>query len=342
MGNRSVNQTRLKPGHSIYAMGVFALGALLLGLAGCQQTWVEQAGWDADYYFEDDKVVRLCKAIEQNDVESVAASVRNGADVNATGIGNMTPLLWALIVDSRECFLKLLELGADPNVIIESAFRSTDREQQLLRAERLPDLEVGQAVMLLAANDPQLLKGMLAAGGDPNLIHGKTGESPLLAVCKKRSPQAFECVQALLAAGADPDYFPENFRANPLFKSVETSMFDVTMLLLEHGADPTVYCGLNKLSHSIYLQKQRLKPEIFAEFAEAHTQVVNFLEGVGESLAEAQADHELLMDTHADLFMPAELIAANAAELKRRIARDEARRAAQATSDDSSPGPSED
>jgi ankyrin repeat protein len=57
----------------------------------------------------------LCKAIEENDVGEIDRLVAAGADVNAKGKENMTPLLWAFPDDKPERFKKLLELGADPN-----------------------------------------------------------------------------------------------------------------------------------------------------------------------------------------------------------------------------------
>ncbi len=108
---------------------VIALACIVTLLVGCgelakvvESTSHQKYGWKAEDYFDDPQVIALCNAIETNDLKELDRLVAAGADVNSEGKGKMTPLLWAFPDNKLERFKKLLELGADPNVVIESDF----------------------------------------------------------------------------------------------------------------------------------------------------------------------------------------------------------------------------
>ncbi|MGL6197166.1 MAG: ankyrin repeat domain-containing protein, partial [Thermoguttaceae bacterium] len=88
------------------------------------KSWYEKFNWKAEDFFDDPKVVALCKAIETKDLEEIDRLVADGADVNAKGKGNMTPLFWAFPENKPEVFLRILEHGADPNVEVTSDFNT--------------------------------------------------------------------------------------------------------------------------------------------------------------------------------------------------------------------------
>ena len=90
--------------------------------AASGQSWHDKHGWKAADFFADPQVVALCEAIQANDLERMRQLIAAGADVNALGKGNMTPLLWAFFDDKPERFWLLLEAGADPNFYTESDF----------------------------------------------------------------------------------------------------------------------------------------------------------------------------------------------------------------------------
>src|SRR5215471_13824001 len=83
-------------------------------------TFHENFGWKAEDYFTDPQVIALCKAIQANDLTEMDRLITAGANVNAKGKDNMTPLLWAFPDNKLDRFKKLLEHGADPNVAIKS------------------------------------------------------------------------------------------------------------------------------------------------------------------------------------------------------------------------------
>ncbi len=97
--------------------------ALLVRVVGCADPaailpklsigWHAHVGWRAQDYFEDPKVIELCKAIEANDLAKMRAVIASGADVKAIGKDGMTPLLWAFPENHFERFELLLRAGAD-------------------------------------------------------------------------------------------------------------------------------------------------------------------------------------------------------------------------------------
>ncbi len=136
-------------------------------VAGCgdgtklvNKTWHEKFGWKAEDYFDDPKVVALCHAIESNDIKEIDRLVADGANVNAKGKDNMTPLLWAFPDNKLDRFNLLLRHGADPNIAVEGDFNT--------RGAITP----GDSVTILAAGTsfPGYFEAVFDQGGDPNLV----------------------------------------------------------------------------------------------------------------------------------------------------------------------------
>jgi len=90
----------------------------------------------------------------------MADLVKRGADPNAKGYEQLTPLIWAISAHSHSGIGKLLELGADPNA---------------------SNSDFGSPTWLAAnGNDTESLKILLEHGGNPNV--------------------AFDCKTALIGA----------------------------------------------------------------------------------------------------------------------------------------------
>jgi hypothetical protein len=75
------------------------------------KTWHEKFKWQASEYFSTPLEIALCEAIETNDLPAIERLIKQGANVNAHGKGNMTPLLWAFPDNKVERFKLLLEKG---------------------------------------------------------------------------------------------------------------------------------------------------------------------------------------------------------------------------------------
>ncbi|MEX1041922.1 MAG: ankyrin repeat domain-containing protein [Pirellulaceae bacterium] len=188
-------------------------------------TWHAKQGWKAEKFFDGPQVIALCKAIEANDLEEIDRLIQAGADVNAKGKENMTPLLWSYPDNKLARFEKLLEQGADPNVKFEGRFGTNY-------------LNPGDSVTHIAAKTK--FEGHLAAvlkhGGDPNL-KGWIENLPLHLVISY-APNKQERIRLLLEAGADIDGLSGS-DVTPVMKAISWGrQFSLALFLLENGADP--------------------------------------------------------------------------------------------------------
>ncbi len=84
------------------------LGSLLLFLTpGCDAkpgvlsgvllstSFHEKLGLKAERYFDDPQVLKLCEAIEANDLKTMQQLIDQGVNVDVRGKDGVTPLLWA-------------------------------------------------------------------------------------------------------------------------------------------------------------------------------------------------------------------------------------------------------
>lgn len=260
-------------------------------LSGCgvlERTWHEKFDWTAEDYFDDPQVIALCEAIEANDLDEIDRLVAAGADVKAKGKDNMTPLLWAFPDDKPERFKKLLELGADPNVIVESDFNT-----------KMSGILPGDSVTHLACSTwfPKHFEYVFQHGGDPNLWHREKHKTPLLLLLVGPARDKQEKVQRLIDLGANLDANKDDEYTGgrtPVMVAVSAfAQFDIALQLLEAGADYKAYkTNTNsKLIHTVALAERRL-PQCTPQQRDDYRKLVDWLEAHGESLEQAKADIE--------------------------------------------------
>lgn len=136
----------------------------------------------ASKYFSDPKMIQLVSSAESGDAPGVGVAVHAGADPNQRGTDDATPLLVVLSsTANKEGILALMRNGADPNL------PSTQHIAPIILAAR--------------AKDPELLKMMLSARGNPNLRG--SAEEPLIWLSAMDG--RWQNVQTLLDAGANID-----------------------------------------------------------------------------------------------------------------------------------------
>jgi ankyrin repeat protein len=236
-------------------IAILALALLMITgcgrLVGMRKTFHQRCGWKAEDYFTDPKVIALCKAIEANDLAEMERLVKEGADVNTQGKGNMTPLLWAFPDDQLPRFKWLLEHGADPNVKIESEFNT--------RGFMVPGDAVTHFVCKTAF--PGYFEAVFEHGGDPNLRTRRYEDVPLTLVIKGGGGGNREGkIRKLVAIGADPNMF--SGQITPAMDAVTWGgQYGLANLLLDLGADHRVYeeNGMRRLIHFVVLEEQAFR-----------------------------------------------------------------------------------
>lgn len=162
--------------------------------------------------FPDPQVRALAKASGKGDLNKIEALVQQGVDVDARGFRNATPLFWAMRESNIKGFKKLLEFGADPNVVFDD----------------------GGTVMHWAVQhkSESFLKAALKHGGNPNLKAGQDNETPLFDAIGEQSDK----LDILLEAGADVNV-QERYGFTPVLLAASRGRFDLVYKLLNHGAD---------------------------------------------------------------------------------------------------------
>jgi hypothetical protein len=238
----------------------------------------QKFGWKAEKFFEDPKVIALCNAIEANDLYQMERLIAEGADVNATGKGNMTPLMWAFPDEMFERFNLLLELGADPNIKItdnlgvQSGFMKGDSVTTMSAKTRFANY----------------FEAVMKHGGDPNMRNGFNQpvlhsiiEAPIKD-CKSR------CALAL-KQGADIE--GRWAGGTPVITAVICGKFDIAIFLLEQGADSKAYHDdeLLRVIHLVLRKEKdlgRLPPEYLISFE----RLTEWLRSDGEDLDAARED----------------------------------------------------
>ncbi len=161
--------------------------------------------------FPDPAQRALAKAAGLGDVKKVERLVQRGADVNARGARGATPLFWAM--HNIHGFTKLLELGANPNVLFED----------------------GGSVMgwSVTIEDDRFLKAALAHGGNPNLRPEPSGETPLFEASVNGNITA---VDTLVDSGANINQTGSS-GDTPAMGAARGMQYRAVYRLLEKGAD---------------------------------------------------------------------------------------------------------
>lgn len=247
------------------------------------ENWHAKMGWKASDYFEDPQVIALCEAIEKNDIQEVDRLVDAGADVNAKGKGNMTPLMWAFPDNQIKRFKHLLQLGANPNVVTESDFGVSN------------GFHAGDSVTHMAARTafPGYFEAVMENGGDPNLLDKKEQSTLLHAVISAGVPDAKDRVQILIDKGADLDALDQNGTPPVRYAVGWFRQFDIALQLLKAGADPNVYQprSNSKLIHAVVGAERNLK--LMSEGQRRHFKaLLTWLEDHGEDSEAARKDKE--------------------------------------------------
>lgn len=182
-------------------------------LSSCRKPSFHGQNPEAFYIRKD--MIALCVAISKYNDKKVDKLIGSGLDINGTGINNkMVPLLWSMGSSNKYAFKKLLEKGADPNIIL-------DRQDTVMSYSAQME-------------DPEYLKLAIKHGGDVNLVSKKTIRTPIYGAILTRSP---ENVKTLIKHGANLNF--QDFSGYPpIITAANINAYDIVLILLDNGADP--------------------------------------------------------------------------------------------------------
>lgn len=192
--------------------------AVLLGLcvqAGCSGTSQTGGG------------MTIWEAVEAENLPAIESYVQGGGDLDAgTFRFGKTPLMHAFELKKKRSYLKLLELGANPNTLCRN---STPPHSSVVHC----------AAYEL---DSDWLRAALEKGGDPNAFNQAEGNqlaSPLGFAVLGRDDRV-ENVRLLCEHGADIDAPVDDLGQTALYHAQAGWKFKSVLFLLEKGADPAV------------------------------------------------------------------------------------------------------
>ena len=278
--------------HCRFSCCVIAIG-IMVPLFGCQdlvrealpsRTSHERFGWHAEDYFHDPQVIALCQAIEADNLPEIDRLIAAGANVNCLGKDNMTPLLWSFFDNKLDRFKRLLELGADPNVIVKGDFA--------VRSMATPGDSVTH--MACATTFPGYFDEVFKHGGNADLekegLIGN-GETPLFSLIMSPAHNKREKMQVLLSQGANPNHVDAT-GATPAMAAVGWfRQFDLALLLLESGADASI-CKSKSNSRLVHFVHSATEgPSGFSPQQKANCALlVQWLEQHDESMDQAMQD----------------------------------------------------
>ncbi len=146
---------------------------------------------------------------------------------------------WMITRDPLPLIRKLLEAGADPNVVINSTPRARMREGS-------PRIVYATAIMRAAfSGDIELVKMLLAHGADPHIISSDR-DTTLMAACgtgfingyhRPRPPaERLEVVKLLIGLGEDVNA-ADSYGITPLMVAANLGDLNVVKYLVEKGAN---------------------------------------------------------------------------------------------------------
>jgi ankyrin repeat protein len=182
------------------------------------------------------QVGKLADAAGRGDTKEMQRLVSQGVLVNGVGQRAMTPLLWALGKRNMTGFVWLLEHGADPNLV---SCCDTKRPK------------LSPMAMAAQGNDPRFLEVLLNHGGDSNLIVDDVGRTPIFYAVTLRRIRNIELLiqhHADLNRVTQSDITVMAFGDTVLQQAIDSSQFEIALMLLRAGADP---CIKNRSGHTV-------------------------------------------------------------------------------------------
>ena len=200
----------------------------------------------------------MLTAIETHDLKLVQILINNGADVNQPCTMKQSPLSLAIlsIQKSSEEALKIIEFLIKNGANVNEILDLSHDEDD---DEDLPPIFTSNLNVAISMESAECLELLLANGANPNFIDSKGRTSLMYA-----SLTGLSLVNSLLVHGADPNLCDLEGRSPLTLAVIDNNVEEgVIEALLEHGADPNIRdkSGFTPLTWAVN-DKDR-SPEIF-------------------------------------------------------------------------------
>jgi len=214
---------------------IYFFAVIVLCVSGCVSgsgvARIKLMRMQAKDYFTQECQITLLKGVEKGDIAQMDAALKLGANVNAVGYQEITPLGWAIAKQNKAGFLWLLQHGANPNFKIQPKFES----------------DQATSTMALSAllEDSAYLQMALDHGGDPNATDGypdKFHEKTIIHTAIENHRK--ENVKLLAKYGADLNR-KNGMGFTPIEEAAMDSQFDMVLLLMDLGANPSLKDNYN-------------------------------------------------------------------------------------------------
>ena len=229
--------------------------------------------------FQDTPAWELAKAVKWQDTTEIRRQVQElhvPIDFQEEKYGE-TLLMMALEERKNKSVIKLLELGADPNLYSDT-LRQGGRN----------------AVMIACENDyisPKTLKLLLRYGGNPNSVIRtiEGNDSSLLPFRESAlflaSQESLEKVKLLVESGADVNQYTPDTYPGAIESALNFGKMDIVLYLLEHRADYTrkyrLLTNNNIINVNILYKLRQCILPLDSEQYEYKMKVVEFLQKRG-------------------------------------------------------------
>lgn len=214
---------------------------------------------------QDTGYTRLQRAIVQNDLASVVALIKAGADVNLRGNLMYPPLHLALDKDRHNIAVALIQHGADVN--LQDAGGKTPLHRAVMQSQETfvrtllklgadPNLKDDQGktpLHVVATAQPDLIDLLVKSGANPN-AQDKDGNTPLHLFLARAA-----MVEHLLKNGADPN-LKNDFGVSPYMMMLEEERVrDYPKVLQQMLAFKADVGSTNQLGETILHMAARLE-----------------------------------------------------------------------------------
>ena len=239
--------------------------------------------WKAEDWFDDPEVLKLCHAIEHQDIAEIESIIKSGVDVNARGKGNMPLLLWAYPA-GEEVLENLLKNGADPNFVIESDYLA------------ISSLTLGNTLLYMAVesnrNGEPKFKNyvdiLLKYGANPDL--GRI--PPLVTASQYGGISSYNAFISLVNSGANLNAADDSGNGYPILSAATPENFDKLYILLESGAtyDVNTIPG-NTLQRVLYKRKNVSTLVLEPDQQKSFERCIQWLEDRGVSFDKPVSQH---------------------------------------------------